>query len=65
MQESLGSKFRRQLHVLMAAISKTEVQYVRCIKPNKIKSSKVSLSYVIVSFTEVSWVASLCSPLLH
>jgi myosin V len=42
MQESLGSKFRRQLHGLMTAINQTEVQYVRCIKPNRIKSAKVS-----------------------
>jgi Myosin head (motor domain) len=41
MQESLGSKFRRQLHGLMSAINQTEVQYVRCIKPNRIKSAKV------------------------
>lgn len=38
MQESLGSKFKRQLHSLMAAIQRTEVQYVRCIKPNANKS---------------------------
>ncbi|CAM9632006.1 unnamed protein product [Ectocarpus sp. 6 AP-2014] len=38
MQESLGSKFKRQLHALMAAIQRTEVQYVRCIKPNANKS---------------------------
>lgn len=37
-QESLGSKFKRQLHALMAAIQRTEVQYVRCIKPNANKS---------------------------
>lgn len=37
-QESLGSKFKRQLHSLMAAIQRTEVQYVRCIKPNANKS---------------------------
>lgn len=37
-QESLGSKFKRQLHALMAAIERTEVQYVRCIKPNSNKS---------------------------
>lgn len=38
LQESLGSKFKRQLHALMAAIQRTEVQYVRCIKPNANKS---------------------------
>lgn len=38
MQESLGSKFKRQLHTLMDAIQRTEVQYVRCIKPNAHKS---------------------------
>ncbi|CAM9187182.1 unnamed protein product [Scytosiphon promiscuus] len=40
MQESLGSKFKRQLHALMAAIQRTEVQYVRCIKPNANKSKE-------------------------
>ena len=34
----MGSKFKRQLHSLMAAIQRTEVQYVRCIKPNANKS---------------------------
>ncbi|CAN0233545.1 unnamed protein product, partial [Discosporangium mesarthrocarpum] len=38
-QESLGSKFKQQLHSLMGAIQRTEVQYVRCIKPNADKSS--------------------------
>lgn len=46
-QESLGSKFKRQLHALMAAIQRTEVQYVRCIKPNANKS-KDELDYLMV-----------------
>ncbi|KAG5181567.1 P-loop containing nucleoside triphosphate hydrolase protein [Tribonema minus] len=40
MQESQASKFKRQLHGLMGAINTTEVQYVRCIKPNKVKNCK-------------------------
>lgn len=47
MQESLGSKFKRQLHALMAAIERTEVQYVRCIKPNSNKS-KDELDHAMV-----------------
>ncbi|CAM9911619.1 unnamed protein product, partial [Laminaria digitata] len=46
--ESLGSKFKRQLHSLMAAIQRTEVQYVRCIKPNANKSKDELDSSMVV-----------------
>lgn len=48
LQESLGSKFKRQLHSLMAAIQRTEVQYVRCIKPNANKSKDELDSSMVV-----------------
>jgi hypothetical protein len=38
--ETVSTKFRTQLTDLMDTISKTSVQYVRCIKPNPIKSSQ-------------------------
>jgi myosin heavy subunit len=37
--ETVTQKFRTQLGSLMEAIEKTDVQYVRCIKPNANKSS--------------------------
>jgi myosin heavy subunit len=39
--DTLVTKFRSQLNALMDAIKVTEVQYVRCIKPNSLKSSKI------------------------
>ncbi|CAM9355182.1 unnamed protein product, partial [Phaeothamnion confervicola] len=48
MQESVGSKFKRQLHSLMGTIQTTQVQYVRCIKPNTVKSSKLVESNMVV-----------------
>lgn len=47
-QESLGKAFRRQLSTLMDAISLTDVQYVRCIKPNRVKSSKIVDNNMVV-----------------
>ncbi|CAM9203280.1 unnamed protein product [Chrysoparadoxa australica] len=48
MQESVGNKFKRQLHSLMTVIEQTEVQYVRCIKPNSIKSATVMDNIMVV-----------------
>ena len=38
--DSVTTKFRSQLTQLMDAIRRTAVQYVRCIKPNSVKSSE-------------------------
>ena len=35
---TVATKFKRQLTSLMGAIEKTSVQYVRCVKPNALKS---------------------------
>lgn len=37
--KTVTTKFKTSLHKLMEAITQTEVQYVRCIKPNNNKSS--------------------------
>ena len=37
--ETVIQKFQRQLASLMATIGETDVQYVRCLKPNKLKSN--------------------------
>jgi myosin-5 len=39
--ETVTDKFRTDLQRLMETISQTDVQYVRCIKPNAVKSMKV------------------------
>jgi myosin V len=39
--ETVTTKFKTQLAGLMEVIGGTRVQYIRCIKPNKIKSSAV------------------------
>lgn len=39
MKETVSSKFKSQLTLLMNDISSTEVHYVRCLKPNETKSS--------------------------
>jgi myosin V len=39
--ETVLTKFKSQLTSLMTSISKTNVQYVRCIKPNSLKSSTI------------------------
>ena len=41
MQETVSTKFKIQLRDLMTKIESTSVQYVRCIKPNPVKSSTV------------------------
>lgn len=38
MQQTVSTKFKTQLSQLMETIGATNVQYVRCIKPNAIKS---------------------------
>lgn len=48
MAETVTSKFRRQLLQLMTAISSTEVQYVRCIKPNRVKSPQKMNNLMVV-----------------
>lgn len=35
--ETVGSKFRQQLHALMTDLSATRTRYIRCIKPNQDK----------------------------
>ena len=46
--ETVTRKFRMQLVALMDAITKTDVQYVRCIKPNAAKSSTIYDSTMVV-----------------
>jgi hypothetical protein len=47
--ESVTTKFRHQLENLMNEISTTTVRYVRCIKPNAIKSSTVFTRAMVTS----------------
>jgi myosin-5 len=48
MQETVSTKFKSQLGQLMATISATNVQYVRCIKPNSGKSKEVFTMQMVV-----------------
>ncbi|TDH70457.1 hypothetical protein CCR75_003224 [Bremia lactucae] len=41
MQETVSYKFKAQLSLLMSDISRTDVHYVRCIKPNSQKSPNI------------------------
>jgi len=34
--DTVASQFRRQLQELMEAVGRTEVRYVRCLKPNTV-----------------------------
>ena len=38
-KDTVCTKFKAQLTLLMEEIERTTVQYVRCVKPNSIKSS--------------------------
>jgi len=46
--ETVTSKFKAQLGQLMTSIGATEVQYVRCIKPNRIKSCTAMNNLMVV-----------------
>ena len=46
--DTVTTKFKTQLGSLMAQISKTSVQYVRCIKPNRLKSTTVMNNLMVV-----------------
>jgi len=48
MAETVTTKFKNQLNSLMAAIAQTDVQYVRCIKPNRVKSSSIMNNAMVV-----------------
>jgi myosin heavy subunit len=48
MAETVTTKFKTQLHHLMVMISATEVQYVRCIKPNPNKSKSEFDRHMVV-----------------
>ena len=39
--DTVTTKFKSQLSALMDSITGTDVQYVRCIKPNSAKSRKI------------------------
>uniref|UniRef100_M4BMB8 Myosin motor domain-containing protein n=1 Tax=Hyaloperonospora arabidopsidis (strain Emoy2) TaxID=559515 RepID=M4BMB8_HYAAE len=46
---TVGTQFKESLTELMATINSTQVHYVRCIKPNPIKSSTVMDQSMVVS----------------
>lgn len=46
---TVGTQFKESLTELMATIQATKVQYVRCIKPNPIKSSEVMDQSMVVA----------------
>ncbi|KAI9906019.1 hypothetical protein PsorP6_013671 [Peronosclerospora sorghi] len=46
---TVGTQFKESLTELMATINSTRVHYVRCIKPNPIKSSTVMDQMMVVS----------------
>lgn len=48
MQETVSTKFKTQLGQLMQTIGATSVQYVRCIKPNPLKSKEVFSMQMVV-----------------
>ena len=48
MANSVGSKFKTQLADLMETIGSTEVQYVRCVKPNPQKRARVMAHIQVV-----------------
>ena len=41
MQQTVSTKFRGQLTVLMNTISLTKTKYIRCIKPNSLKKPRI------------------------
>ena len=46
--ETIVTKFKGQLNTLMESIGQTTVQYVRCIKPNSVKSKDVFVRKMVV-----------------
>jgi myosin-5 len=46
---TVGTQFKESLSELMATIQSTKVQYVRCIKPNPVKSSEVMDQGMVVA----------------
>ena len=48
MQDTVSTKFKTQLGQLMGTIGATNVQYVRCIKPNAVKSKEVFQMQMVV-----------------
>ena len=48
MQDTVSTKFKLQLGQLMDTIGATNVQYVRCIKPNAVKSNEVFQMQMVV-----------------
>ena len=48
MQQTVSTKFKTQLGQLMETIGATNVQYVRCIKPNAVKSKDAFTMAMVV-----------------
>jgi myosin-5 len=48
MQQTVATKFKAQLGQLMETIGATDVQYVRCIKPNAVKSKDAFTMAMVV-----------------
>jgi myosin-5 len=48
MHETVSTKFKTQLGQLMSTIGATNVQYVRCLKPNPVKSKDVFTMQMVV-----------------
>ena len=46
--DTLVTKFKTQLSSLMETIGRTDVQYVRCVKPNSVKSKNVFDRHMVV-----------------
>jgi myosin heavy subunit len=47
-QQTVSTKFKTQLGQLMGTIGATNVQYVRCIKPNSAKSNQLFFMQMVV-----------------
>jgi len=47
-QNTVSTKFKTQLAQLMGTIGATRVQYVRCLKPNQVKSKDVFTMNMVV-----------------
>lgn len=60
MKQSIGSKFKNQLNNLMKTLNATEPHFIRCVKPNEMKSGDLFSSNMVLDQLRYAGLLEVC-----